>query len=41
MDVVVLEKDIMSAKENELRDLKAFATFIEGKKVFSEPEFFF
>ncbi|MDO9551830.1 amidohydrolase [Rhodonellum sp.] len=33
-DFVVLEKDIMTAKENELRNVKVSATFIGGKKVF-------
>ncbi|WP_019599212.1 MULTISPECIES: amidohydrolase [Rhodonellum] len=33
-DFVILEKDIMTAKENELRNVKVSATFIGGKKVF-------
>ncbi|MCH6201446.1 amidohydrolase [Aquiflexum sp. LQ15W] len=33
-DFVVLEKDIMTAPENELREIKISGTFVGGKKVF-------
>ena len=33
-DFVVLEKDIMTAPENELREIKISGTFVGGKKVY-------
>ncbi|MCL6259357.1 amidohydrolase [Aquiflexum sp. TKW24L] len=33
-DFVILEKDIMTAPDNELREIKIIGTFIGGKKVF-------
>ena len=37
-DFVILEKDIMKAPEEELRDVEVYATFLSGQKVYKKQK---